>query len=135
MRQLLVTGMLGVAAAAAGCGAGQGTLEVDYEGKLVEVRSASELRVPKGNQTVYRPSDWKMQVRGQEAIVVVCGGQERTLYVTESMIQIDGRTFDLKAGERIVITPDGVTIPTTTSPAPIVPPAGSGDGAKPAGGA
>ena len=113
---------------APGCAPGSGTLMIDFNGKTIEVRQASEVRLPKGNESLFQPSEWKMRVAGQEPITVVCGGVEQVVYTTDTTIQINGRAIDLGAGERVIISPDGYELPTGQIPAPAPTDDGGGDG-------
>ena len=130
MRLIVVT-VAFAGALVSGCNSGEGVLKVDLNQKMLEIHSASELRVRKGSETTYYPSKWSMQVRGQDPITVVCGGQERDIYTTETVINVGGRGYDVAAGEQIIITPEGITVPTpakagaSPEPAP-APAAGAG---------
>ena len=123
----IVTLTAGLALSAlAGCAGQTGVLELDLNGKRVEVHNATTVGVPKGNETMLELREWTMRIAGQEPITVTAGGQKHTLYTTDTTIQIDGRAVDLMQGEKIIITPDGVTLPTMQAP-PVKP---EGDGEK-----
>ena len=114
--------------ASVGCAGHTGVLELDLNGKRVEVHNATTVGVPKGNESLLELREWTMRIAGQEPITVTAGGKEHTLYTTDTTIQIDGRAVDLMQGEKIIITEDGVTLPTMQPPATKPEGDGGGDG-------
>ena len=126
MRRIVML-MAGLAlGASAGCAGQTGVLELDLNGKRVEVHNATSVGVPKGNETLMELREWTMRIAGQEPITVTAGGKVHTLYTTDTTIQIDGRAVDLMQGEKIIITEAGVTLPTMQPPT--AKPEGDGDG-------
>ena len=113
-----------VAAVLAGCSSSRGPLTVDLNGKFIEIHDASTVAVPKGNETQFLLRENRLRVAGQEPIAVVAGSQEHTLYTTDTTINVNNKQIDMAAGERIVITPSGITLPTAgTTPTPAPEPA------------
>jgi len=125
MRRMLwtVSAVL-VGTLAVGCQGGGNVLSVDLNGKRIEIHEATEVRVPKGNESQYVLREKSLRVAGQEPIAVIAGSREHALYTTDTTINIDGKQIDMAAGEMIVITPDEIRLPTMSSGTPAPAPSG-----------
>ncbi|MCI0340437.1 MAG: hypothetical protein L0216_04695 [Planctomycetales bacterium] len=141
MKKSTIAGILALAGAGAGCGETTETYMLDLNGKLVEIHSAAQVTIPKGNESVIKGAN--ISVKGQEPIHVQAGGQEVTFYTTATTLQVGRggkvRAVDLEPGERVIFQSDGKLIlpaisgeggtpaPTSSAPAEGTPPA-SGSG-------
>ncbi len=141
MKTTALAGVLALAGATgAGCGETTGTYMLDLNGKHVEIHSAAQVTIPKGNESVIK--GWNISVKGQEPVHVQAGGQEVTFYTTATTLQVGRggkvRAVDLEPGEKVIFQSDGQLIlpaimgdggtpaPTSTTPAEGTPPASGG---------
>lgn len=128
MRTISLVAALAVAwPLCAGCAGGRGPLTVDLNGKIIEIHDATTVEVPKGNESQFVLRENRLRVAGQEPIDVVAGSQRHSLYSTDTTINVNGSQYDMKPGQLIKITPEGITFPTASTPASTPEPAPAPD--------